>query len=224
MSAENQSSALKRISNLINREYGSQLEEQNIPQEEERELTPEERLEQSKKVLWSATSDKIRQAAKNGKFVRLSELCTEFELDREVMLAVIAEMKAQEGYDDLYCYEGTKEIYYYVYPKIAHNYVRNCALAESDDIERIVAEVVRYESKTYPRPTCTEAFGRFPYRYTSHQVKVALERMLPNAEYADLKTYTSKVQQKLYIYSTQYLDVKRAEFLADDSEDFRSKL
>ena len=180
--------------------------------------TPEDKAQKAKEKLFAAAAKCIRDAAQQEKYVKLTELSTLLEADKANTLDLLDEMLALPEYEDLRMYKGSKDRYYYSYPTLANNYVKNCALAEEDNLEGTIAEIVRYESMRYPRATIIDTFTRFPYRYTKAQVKSAIKRMEKNADYEDLKTYESK-QGNLYIYSTKSLTQRHAEALVEIAED-----
>lgn len=180
-------------------------EEMNgAPAGEERELTPEEKEQALKERIWAVVAQQVRESGRKEQYVTLSEISAQLELEREPMRAVMEEMQAQEPYRDICVYEGAKDLYYYTYPLLAHNYVRTLAMAQEDDLASIIAQTVRYESKTYPRATLIDTFSQAPYHYTGIQVRRMLERMQKDEQYKDLETYESK-GKNFYIFSTKYL-------------------
>lgn len=185
---------------------------------EERPLTPEEQEALDKAALHGAIAKTIRDRGQQKMYLTFSELLALTEMEKGPLLQELAHMKAQEEYQDLCVYQGAKDAYYYTYPLLAHNYVKALALAKEDDLAHIIAEVVRYESKTYPRATKIDTFSKYPYRYTEIQAKRMLEKMVKLPEYADLETYTSK-RNNFYIFSTLHLSRKRAESLVEIAED-----
>jgi len=197
-------------------------EQAPIPQEEqpEIELTPEERAAQAKERLCQAMAAAIRDAAKKGKYMKLTEISEVLEADKTFALELLDEMMALPDYEDLRMYKSSKDRYYYSYPTIANNYVRGCALAEEGNLEGIIAEVVRYESKRYPRATIIDTFTRFPYHYTKEQVKSMLAVMEGKKEYGDIQTYTSQ-KGNLYIFSTNSLTPQYAKALVEIGEDVK---
>lgn len=185
--------------------------------------TPEEMAQQAREQLFQDIAATIREAAKKEKYVKLTELSEALKADKDFILALLDDMMSQAEYEDLRLYKGSKNRYYYSYPMLANNYVKNCALAEEDNLEGIIAEIVRYESKRYPRATMIDTFTRFPYHYTKIQVRNMLKRMADKEEYNDLRTYTSQ-NGNLYIYSTQSLTPRHAEALVEIEEDVRQWL
>ena len=184
------------------------------------ELSPEEQLEQEKRRRWARCAEAVREQGGEEQFLTLSDLCAWQEMDRDEAAGMMRELMDQEEYRDICVYEGAKNLYYYTYPTLAHNYVKNVALAQEDDLPHTIAETVRYESKIYPRATAIDTFSKFPYHYTEIQIRRTLERMTEQPEYADIETYVSGKQQ-LYIFSTRHLSRAYATTLVEMSEDKR---
>lgn len=193
---------------------------ETAPAEEPVKLTAEDKAQKVKEKLFEAAAKCIRDAAKEEKYVKLTELSTVLEADKAYVLELLDEMMALPAYEDVRMYKGSKDRYYYTYPTLANNYVKNCALAEEDNLEGTIAEIVRYESMRYPRATIIDTFTRFPYRYTKAQIKSAIKRLEKNPDCEDLKTYESQ-QGNLYIYSTKFLTPRHAEALVEIGEDIR---
>lgn len=183
-------------------------------------LPPEAEAGLEKQALHGAIAKTIRDRGSREQYLTLSELCELTELEKPALLEEMEAMKAQEAYQDIYVYQGAKDAYYYTYPLLAHNYVKALVLAKEDDLARTIAEVVRYESKTYPRATKMDTFTKFPYRYTEIQAKRMLESMMKLPEYADLQTYESQ-RKNFYVFSTRHLTRARAESLVEYQEDPR---
>ena len=157
----------------------------------EADSAPEDDVPEEKRAFWEAACGAVREQAHQRHYLTLTDLCAQTEKERDEARALMEEARTRPEYADVYVYEGAKDLYYYIYPTLAHNYVRGVAMAQENDLPRIIAEVVRYESKTYPRATDITTFTRFPYHYTVIQVRRMLERMARQTEYADLERYTS---------------------------------
>ncbi|MDO5376689.1 MAG: hypothetical protein Q4G52_00005 [Clostridia bacterium] len=178
------------------------------------------RPEQQKRRRWARCAEAVREQAKEEQYLTLSDLCAWQEMPRDEAADMMRELMAQEEYGDICVYQGAKDLYYYTYPTLAHNYVKNVALAQENDLPHTIAEIVRYESKIYPRATSIDTFSRYPYHYTAIQIRRTLERMAKQPEYADIETYVSGKKQ-LYVFSTQYLSRTYAKTLVEMSEDKR---
>lgn len=196
-----------------------EAEEPDAPDAPETEA-PEDDVPAEKRAFWETASEAVHAQARQRHYLTLTDLCAQTEKERDEARALMEEARTRPEYADVYVYEGAKDLYYYIYPELAHNYVRGVAMAQENDLPRIIAEVVRYESKTYPRATDITTFTRFPYHYTVIQVQRMLERMARQSEYADLERYTSG-QKNEYIFSTRHLSRRYATFLVEQSEDKR---
>lgn len=165
-------------------------------------------------------ADAIRQAAAQREALSTLQLCDRFGLTAQELADELATLWAHEEYGDLRTFQGSRQSYYYASPILADNYVRALVLAEEGDLTHTIAEIARYDSQTYPRPTEALFFTRFPYRHTAIEVKRALERMAGDSRFTDIVTYTSE-KGNLYVFSTRFITPfygkKLVEYAEDDS-------
>ena len=191
---------------------------EEMAQTPEEELSPEEAEAAAHAQKLSTVVECVRFMGAHKRPVTLKRLAQECDLEEDEAEALLKEAQESEENRDICVYRGQKDAYYYTYPLLAHNYVRAIALSEEKDILHTVATLVRYDSKTYPRPTRVSDFAKEPYGYTKIQVQNAVRSLMKMPEYADIQTYTS-AQGTLYIYSTQFLSPVYAKALAENSED-----
>lgn len=165
-------------------------------------------------------ADAIRKAAEMREAISAQQLCDRCDLSPQQLKEELSILSAHEDYQDIRFFQGASQCYYYSYPTLADNYVRALVLAEDGDLIHTIAEIARYDSKTYPRPTEALFFTRFPYRHTAIEVKRALERMEGNSSFEDIATYRSE-KGNLYVFSTRFISPfyggKLVEYAEDDS-------
>ncbi|MDO4484451.1 MAG: hypothetical protein Q4C54_08490 [Clostridia bacterium] len=159
---------------------------------------------------------RIREMSGHRRPITEESLAKDCEIEQDYANALLEEIEAAN--EDICAYAGQKHKYFYVYPTLAHNYVRSIALSEEKDIKNTILTLVRYDSKTYPRPTKAADFAKEPYRYTQIQVQNAVRELQRDPDNADLKVYNSK-KGTYFLYSTLHLPEKLAIKLAEDSED-----
>ncbi len=183
------------------------------------ELSVEEQAELQRKADTEKLLARIREMSFDARRpITTENLCKDCELEKDYAEGLIAAVIGGEGASDIFVYQGVKQDYFYVYPQLAHNYVRSIALSEENNIANTVLTLVRYDSKTYPRPTKGTDFAKDPYRYTLEQVKLAVEDLQKDPANGDLKIYISR-KGTYFLYSTQFLSFPLARKLAEDSED-----
>jgi len=82
---------------------------------------------------------------------------------------------------------------------------------------KLIADTVRYESKTYPRPTRLSLFTLKPYSIKENVLLGLLNALNSNSEYSDLK-YTEASNGVKFIYSEEYMTARYANTLAEWEE------
>ena len=74
---------------------------------------------------------------------------------------------------------------------MANNYAMIAMLVLEKDLARTVAQMVRFNCKTYPSPTPLYHFMRSPYNYTKPQLEQALRVLKRGEDTQDIKTVVS---------------------------------
>ena len=75
-------------------------------------------------------------------------------------------------------------------------------------------ETVRYESKTYPRPTGISLFSGSPFNFNGEQVQGFLKQLTEKYEYSDI-LQTKASNGSMYLYSTEYMVKDLAQALTE---------
>ena len=70
---------------------------------------------------------------------------------------MLEELRGLESCKDICTVKGNKDEYFYSDEHMAHNYARIAMLVLEKDIPLTIAEMVRFNCKTYPSPTAAEA-------------------------------------------------------------------
>ena len=160
----------------------------------------------------------IRQASKERKLTALSGLNSRFPLPED--LAEIfpdgpasALEKAAEA-RDLRMLSGSSETWYFSNLIMTDTYATYLLRLEEKDTLRLIADTVRDESKTYPRPTDLRFFNDPPFSLSDSELREALGMMELRPEFADIKR--SKASNgALYLYSNLHLAEALAESLTE---------
>lgn len=132
--------------------------------------------------------------------------------------ALLPAMEADPACATIKKIQGKKDVYYYDQDVMTDNYAMIAALIEDKDMPRTIAEMVRWNGKTYPSPTPVAYFTRHPYSLTEPQVKVALEAMRRDPAYSDIQSFVSEIGTD-FLYSEQVMTLRYAKSLADRAED-----
>lgn len=147
------------------------------------------------------SAEKIRQASRAGRLVA----AVDAGIDGSQELA---------GFDDIVLLRCGEECYLYSDRFMSRSFAETAARIASGDPVRIVAESVRYDSATYPRPTPAAAFTGPPYGLTADQVQDALAAIAVEERYADVRTVRAS-DGSLFLFSADHIDPDRAAAMAE---------
>lgn len=105
---------------------------------------------------------------------------------------------------------------YYLYDdeRMTDAYAHWCFLAAEDDDEATFAELVREESRVYPRPMSIRGLENEPFNKTPDQIESIWEQMHASGNYPDLARTTAS-NGDVYYFSTTYLTEDYANSLAE---------
>lgn len=108
---------------------------------------------------------------------------------------------------------GKKAIYVYSAALLSHSFAHALFLtAENDDVATFV-DVVRTESRVYPRPVAEDSFMNPPYLWPKVKTRGVFEKVSAGEAFKDIHvTHTTKGEA--YYYSDLYLSAAQAQALA----------
>lgn len=156
----------------------------------------------------------IRLASAEGRLVSLNDAAEQCfpECTPEEALLRFSELLPQTG--DLKVIGEGERAYLYAPDVMSDSFARMAHSVLCSDTKAQIAEVVREDSRRYPRPTPATIFGYPPFGLSSEEVVVALKVMSEDPEYADIQsTVTSDGQT--YLYSATYMVKDLAEARAE---------
>lgn len=206
---------------IIVREQGSEPEPPNlldyldIPEEEEMEHTAdsESQAPSQEKTKAQLLADFIRARSIGAKLTGKRQLAEEEEDLAELLEA----LKEDESCSDIVSVKGDKDEYFYSNQHMSYNYAMIAVLVEEKDLPKTIAQMVRWNAKTYPMPTPVYYFSNSPYYYTEPQIERALHIMKQKEEYQDIGEVITGNGVK-YLFSTLHMSEKYAKALAEDNE------
>lgn len=137
-----------------------------------------------------------------------------FSLDVEEIHPLLDELMARQEYSDIVRNNGKEHIYLFSDKYITKNYAKMMILTEEKDLLKLIAETVRNESKTYPRPTDSRLFGKRPFNLTKDDFLQVYELLKRNDDYSDIEE-TRASNNALYLYSTKHMNHAHAKRLAE---------
>jgi hypothetical protein len=155
-------------------------------------------------------ADAVRRASRAGEVVGLYEIWGGGEEIYERLTAAPAAAKV----GDIQWIRDGGEIFLFSDRHMTQAYAEAAVRAASGDHPRILAETVRSDSATYPRPTPIKAFLEAPYLLPLEDVIAAAERMRMDERYADI-SFTRASNGDLFLFSSNHLDRAQAEAMAE---------
>ncbi|MBJ8972316.1 MULTISPECIES: YdhW family putative oxidoreductase system protein [Citrobacter] len=174
------------------------VEQMNAPQVQE-PASPE-----------SIVADFIRQHSASGQLVARSVFLLPPYSVPETDLSALLDVLGQDANGaDITCVQGAEEAYFYSTQTMTANYADMCVQVVENDICRAIAEAVRFDCRTYPRPYKVAMLTQPPYRFESQQIAAALTTMETHPDYADIRTVESSNAEP-YLFSERFMSYGKA--------------
>lgn len=152
----------------------------------------------------------IRRTSSSYKLTKEEDFAAEpISLTGEELKEKIAELLADEEYKDIGEIKGRKGNYYYSEKYMVRNYAILLARIEDRDLLALIAETVRDESKTYPRPTDLKLFYEHPFNLTKNVLEEAVKRLGEDPRFPDIRQ-TKCSNGAIYLYSDLYMHPDQA--------------
>lgn len=115
---------------------------------------------------------------------------------------------------DIVILYGKKGVYLYSKPLMSHSFAHALFLSiENDDVTTFL-DVVRNESKVYPRPTTIDAFMNAPYLWPRDKTRKIFSEVEADGAFKDIHVVLAS-NRKEYYYSDLYLSEAQAQSLAE---------
>jgi hypothetical protein len=164
----------------------------------------------------------IRSRSKAGQVIEAQEirkeiLITEVSGSEEGDTETLTEdtfKQALEDHPDLRKISGQQgHVFYHSTESLSESYAA-ILMWKSEDPLRMIAEVVRENSRVYPRPVPQDSFQGPPFGLTEEQIAECLAAMAEQEEYRDIAHTTTSIGTA-FLFSTAYLDRDHADMLAE---------
>ena len=183
--------------------------------------TPADKAGEEKKRAIRLTAELIRKASEAGQLVTAEDICNEFLrmgilTEKENQLAELEALlketvKQNEEMKEIL--DGKGIAHYYSIRSMAETYARILIQREGDPL-LLMAEVIRENSRRYPRPVPLTIFEDSLFELTPEQILVCLKKMADEEEYQDIEQTTTSIGT-VFLYSRQHLDPDHAAMLAE---------
>ncbi|MBK5143347.1 YdhW family putative oxidoreductase system protein [Budviciaceae bacterium BWR-B9] len=155
-------------------------------------------------------ADFIRQSSAMGALVTRSMLLAPpYSMSEQDLTQVLEEIEHSEVFTDIMLNAGTQDDYYYSTRSISVNYANMCVLVVEKDICRTIAQAVRFECETYPRPYKVAMLAQSPYFFEPQQIEAALTSIDTHPDYADIRPVASSDGQA-YLFSERFMSYGKA--------------
>ncbi|MGE5262498.1 MAG: hypothetical protein ACM3S0_03885 [Acidobacteriota bacterium] len=130
----------------------------------------------------------------------------------------LAEMGEKDKFQDIKQLAGPNGVLWlYSERSMTSNYAALLARVEAKDPCKTIAETVREESRTYPRPTKVTLFYDTVFQIDGINLEGFVERTLQQPEYKDIKKIVASTSA-VYLYSDLYMPAGQAEYLVEWEE------
>lgn len=155
----------------------------------------------------------IRESSKMGRLIGKSDLEKEpLNIEASQIEKVIKKLKESESAKDIDIIIGKIEVYFYSKDYISNTYRDMLFNLKEKNIEEVIVEIVRNESKIYPRPTSLDIFRLAPFK--RDDIDNLLEEILKNKKYMDIKIVQASNGAK-YLYSDIHMTLGHAKGLCE---------
>ncbi len=155
-------------------------------------------------------AEKVRDSSRNRSILLLEEVWPGTEAE------FIEWRQSQESTgtaDIVLLREGARAILYSE-RHMTRAYAEAAACAACGDIRYAIAQTVRGESRTYPRPTPLALFGEAPFLLSKEILDEAVEAMLTDPDYGDIRRIQAS-DGSGFLFSSVHMDPAHAESLAE---------
>ncbi|RCW40619.1 MULTISPECIES: hypothetical protein [unclassified Halanaerobium] len=165
-----------------------------------------------------------RKNSKKGKITIYDDFSKKpLSLSEEESNNILEEIKTDENYNDIRVLRGSAGAYLFSDDSMTIQYAKIIAQVEDKDIYKLIAERVRDDSETYPRPTKASVFLYEPYMISKEEFEEVMNNIRDKEEYNDIKTLNAS-NGVPYLYSSKYLEDDHAVALTEWVEVIRKEV
>ncbi|MFA9594167.1 YdhW family putative oxidoreductase system protein [Citrobacter telavivensis] len=155
-------------------------------------------------------ADFIRQSSANGQLVaRELFLLPPYSVEEAELVPLLETLREGLAGDDIAWVQGSQDDYYYSTQTMTANYADMCVQVVEKDICRAIAQAVRFDCQTYPRPYKIAMLEQSPYGFEPQQIQAALAAIETHPDYADIRTVASS-NDVPYLFSERFMSYGKA--------------
>jgi hypothetical protein len=157
-----------------------------------------------------ALAHEVRETSRELRLVPLDDVWTGTE--DEYLLA--AGTEAMAGCEDIALIRDNGRTYLYSERQMTRPYAEAVARTRCDDKRHTIAETVRADSMTYPRPTPLTAFSESPFILSPEAVAVAVEAFAGDPNFSDIQQICAS-DGTPFLFSSTHMNPAHARSLAE---------
>ncbi|MCJ7746605.1 MAG: hypothetical protein MUP27_02590 [Desulfobacterales bacterium] len=164
----------------------------------------------------------IRKKSKSGQLTLPEEILVELtrqgllkseDSDKGSQFEAILKHTIEKNEDLKNIYNRESIPHYYSVEYMTEKYA-NILIQKGEDSLPLMAEIIRENSKIYPRPIPLDIFREPPFDLTREEILLYIKKMAEQKEYQDINQTTTSIGT-VFLYSTLYLDPNYATSLAE---------
>jgi len=160
----------------------------------------------------------IRNTSKSGHLMPKDTLHDVLSIEKEQVDALLEAISEKPELIEIKTINDDEgNVFFYSATEMTDKYANILMSVNNKNFLKLIADTVRYESKTYPRPTRLSLFTLRPYNIKENVLLGLLSSLNSKSEYADLK-YTEASNGVKFIYSEEYMTARYANTLAEWDE------
>ncbi|MEE3664085.1 YdhW family putative oxidoreductase system protein [Brenneria sp. g21c3] len=162
------------------------------------------------KAPFLAVADYIRRCSAAGELVDRRSLQTApYLLDEETVGLLFEQIGASDSCADIIAIGNDETQYYYSDQSMSHNYARILVFTHEQDICKTIADTVRFECQTYPRPYKVQMLRFPPYAFDQEKIDGALRFFEQSEEFEDIRLITASNGEP-YLFSERFMSRGKA--------------
>jgi hypothetical protein len=160
----------------------------------------------------------VREQSAKGHFITYEDFLLEpLSFQEEDINLVMQEIQSNVDFAQIKELQGKNSRYFYSNEKMNEQYAALLLKTKDKDYLKLIVDVVRDDSKRYPKTTNIKKFLGAPFHLTNQDLDGVLAQMEKDDAYQDIKT-TKASNGATCLYSDKYLEKARAEYLTEYEE------
>lgn len=160
-------------------------------------------------------ADYLRGCSANGTVVDRRELLAPpYALTEEQLDVLLMQIRAEAQGSDIVELAQQDTCFYYSDRYMSHNYARILVFTHEQDACATLAQTVRFECETYPRPFKAGMLALPPYGFDDDKIASTLRFLADTEAYQDIHQVEAS-NGAIYLYSDRYMSVGKAQGLCE---------